>query len=73
MPTVKVEIQRRVTVESAATMELDIPEKVLEKDDPEAVLAWVEENVSETLLDAHEEQLTRTVEITGADLLSPVS
>jgi hypothetical protein len=70
MPTVKVEIQRRATVESAVTMRLEIPEKVLEQDDPEAVLEWVEKNVSETLLDAQEQQLTRTVEITGADILT---
>lgn len=70
MPKVRVEIQRRVTTESAVVLELDVPQKVLDADDPETVLSWVEQNVPDQVMDAADPtKVERVAETTGADVL----
>lgn len=71
MPEQKIEVQRRITTDVTVQVIADVPLQVLGSEDPEAVFAWVEENIPPEKLDGElPVQLERTVELTGVDNLS---
>jgi len=70
MPERTVEVQRTKEIETIAKIMVNVPDAVLQLDDPEALMEWVEMNVSSDVLDREEAELTKKTCIVGADLIS---
>jgi len=70
MPERTVEVQRTKEIETVAKIMVNVPDAVLQLDDPEALMEWVEMNVSSDVLDREEAELTKKTCIVGADLIS---
>lgn len=70
MPKKTIEVQGRNEVDWSARLTVDVPEAVLQLDDPEALSEWVELNVPAEDIDRAKTVLTVKVEQTGADIIT---
>lgn len=64
----KIEVQGTTESDWVARIEVEVPDKVLALDDPDALSEWVELNVPASVLDKARETLTTKVTHTAADL-----
>jgi hypothetical protein len=70
VPRKIIEVQGREEIEWVAHVTVDVPEAVLQLDDPDGLAQWVELNVDAENIKEARQVVTSKVEQTGADIVT---